>query len=69
MPQVDELLADTSTAQATLEVLLKVAEQTPDVVLEHFLAISNVVKSNPALVSLSAQILSTAGKVNKVRSL
>lgn len=66
MPQVDELLDDPATAQATLEVLLKIAEQTPEVVLEHFAAISNVVKANPALVAIAAQILSTAGRVNKV---
>lgn len=66
--QVDELLGDASTAQATLEVLQTVAEQTPDVVLEHFPAIGTVVKTNPALVAICAQILSTAGKVNKVCS-
>lgn len=66
LPQVDDLLSDSSTAHATLQVLLKIAEQTPELILEYFASVSNVTKTNPTLVAIVAQILSTAGKVNKV---
>lgn len=66
IPQLDDLLSDPSTVQATLQVLLKLAEQSPDLVLDHFPIISNVAKTNPTMVAIAAQILSTAGKVNKV---
>lgn len=70
MPQLCEHLtnttAATSTIAATMQVLLKLTDKRPELVLDHFDKIKKATQETPSTISLAAQILSTAGKVNKV---
>lgn len=49
-----------------MQVLLKLTDKRPELVLDHFDKIKKATKESPSTISLAAQILSTAGKLNKV---
>lgn len=67
--QLCEHLGETATVQATMQVLLKLADKRPDLVIDQFDRIKMAAKDSPSCVSLAAQILSTAGKLSKVHSI
>ncbi|XP_037810447.1 protein melted isoform X2 [Lucilia sericata] len=60
-----EFLYDSETAITTMQILLKLAEQRPLLVAEHFDKIRLATKTNPNTVTLGAQVLATAGRTNK----
>lgn len=60
-----EFLYDSETASTTMQILLKLAEQRPLLVAEHFDKIRLATKTNPSTVTLGAQVLATAGRTNK----
>ncbi|KAL9904900.1 protein melted isoform X2 [Glossina fuscipes] len=60
-----ELLYDNETAGTTMQILLKLAEQRPLLVAEHFDKIRSATKTNPATITLGAQIMATAGRNSK----
>lgn len=69
VPQLCEHLTNTTTVAtiaATMQVLLKLTDKRPELVLDHFDKIKKATQESPSTISLAAQILSTAGKVNKV---
>lgn len=49
-----------------MQVLLKLSEKRPNLMLDQFQKIKAAALETPATITLAAQILSTAGKVNKV---
>lgn len=51
-----------------MQVLLKLADKRPDLVIDQFNRIKMAVKESPSCVPLAAQILSTAGKYNKEKA-
>lgn len=55
-----------ATVTATMQVLLKMTEKQPELLLDHFDKIKKATQEAPSTISLAAQILSTAGKLNKV---
>lgn len=76
VPQLCEHLATAATALATMQVLLPLAQAVavgggpaPAAVLlcEHFGRLRAAAQETPATVTVAAQIMATAGKVNKVR--
>ncbi|XP_037044917.1 protein melted isoform X2 [Bradysia coprophila] len=60
--------ATVSTIAATMQVLLKLTDKRPELVLDHFDKIKKATQETPSTISLAAQILSTAGKVNKEKA-
>ncbi|XP_061397050.1 protein melted [Musca vetustissima] len=60
-----EFLYDSETASTTMQILLKLAEQRPLLVAEHFDKIRLATKTNPNTMALGAQVLATAGRTNK----
>lgn len=65
--QLCDHLSESSTVQATMQVLLKLAETKPILVIDQFDKIIAAAEESPSTVSLAGQILSTAGKLHKVR--
>lgn len=49
-----------------MQVLLKLAEKRPNLILDQFYKIKSAALENPNTITLAAQILSAAGRVNKV---
>lgn len=49
-----------------MQVLLKLAEKKPALVIDQFSKIKQAAQETPATIQLAAQTLSAAGKVNKV---
>lgn len=70
VPQLCEQLAIAQTAQATMLVLLPLAERTATAsqIAEQFSRLRAAAQETPATVTLTAQIMAAAGKVKKVRS-
>ncbi len=69
VPQLCEHLTNTTTVAtiaATMQVLLKLTEKRPELVLDQFDKIKKATQETPSTISLAAQILSRAGKVKKV---
>lgn len=50
-----------------MQILLKISEQQPLLIVEHCEKIKAASKANPNTISLAAQILASAGRTNKVR--
>ncbi|XP_049313359.1 protein melted isoform X1 [Bactrocera dorsalis] len=65
VPRLCELLYDNETATITMQILLKISEQRPLLIVEHCEKIKAASKANPNTVSLAAQILASAGRTNK----
>ncbi|GAB0098229.1 melt [Sergentomyia squamirostris] len=68
IPQMCESLQETATVSATLNVLLKLAEEIPAHIHDHFDKITSCVEKNPQTVALASQALATAGKINRTRA-
>lgn len=70
VPQLCEHLGNTQTSLATMQVLLPLAEQggaaTAQQLAERFAKLRQAAQETPATVTLAAQIMAAAGKVNKV---
>ncbi|XP_055373364.1 protein melted isoform X2 [Condylostylus longicornis] len=62
-----EFLNDKTITLATMSVLLKFAENRPNLILSYFDNIKNSATENPTI-ALAAQILSTSGKINKEKA-
>ncbi|XP_059216163.1 protein melted isoform X2 [Stomoxys calcitrans] len=60
-----EFLYDSETANTTMQILLKLAEQRPLLVAEHFDKIRLATKTNASTMTVGAQVLATAGRTNK----
>lgn len=69
VPQLCEQLANGQMAQATMQVLLPLAEHvaTAAPIAEQFSRLRAAALESPSTVTLTAQIMAAAGKVNKVR--
>ncbi|XP_055909392.1 protein melted isoform X1 [Eupeodes corollae] len=65
VPELCEFLFNVETATATMQILLKIAESSPKLIVEHFEKIKLTAKNNPTTISLAAQVLATAGRNNK----
>lgn len=60
-----DFLYDSETATITMQILLKLAQQKPQLVAEYFNKICSAIKANTISVTLAAQVLVTAGRLNK----
>lgn len=68
VPQLCDSLHESSTVSAAMLVILKMAEEKPNTVVEHFDKIKLATQKHPSTVSLAAKILAAAGKLNKERA-
>ena len=62
-------LTDSSSSQvmtSTMNLLLKVAEEFPSKLHNHFGTIKEAAEKHPQIVSIASQVLTTAGKSNRV---
>lgn len=66
MPQLCEYLATPSTASATLQVFLNLAEKCPQLLIDSIPKIKNAANSQPNIVCLAMQVLAAIGKLSKV---
>lgn len=66
IPHLCESLQETATVSATLNVLLKLAEEIPSRIHDHFDNIKIAAEKNPQTVALASQVLATSGKINRV---
>lgn len=51
-----------------MQVLLKLAEKRPDLIIDQLDRVKLAAKESPSCISTAAQILSTAGKLNKEKA-
>ncbi|XP_037944224.1 protein melted isoform X2 [Teleopsis dalmanni] len=65
VPILCESLYDAETVTITMQILLKVAEHRPHLMVEHFDKIKLASKTQPNSISLAAQILTAAGRTSK----
>uniref|UniRef100_A0A1B0CX98 Putative ph domain protein melted n=1 Tax=Lutzomyia longipalpis TaxID=7200 RepID=A0A1B0CX98_LUTLO len=63
IPHLCESLQETTTVSATLNVLLKLAEEVPSRIYEHFDKIKIAAEKNPQTVAIASQVLATSGKI------
>ncbi|XP_055704210.1 protein melted [Phlebotomus papatasi] len=68
IPHLCESLQETATVSATLNVLLKLAEEIPSRIHDHFDNIKIAAEKNPQTVALASQVLATSGKINRTRA-
>ncbi|XP_059612970.1 protein melted [Phlebotomus argentipes] len=68
IPHLCESLQETATVSATLNVLLKLAEETPSRIHDHFDKIKIAAEKNAQTVALASQVLATSGKINRMRA-
>ncbi|XP_043865372.1 protein melted isoform X2 [Drosophila mojavensis] len=61
VPQLCNFLQDSDTSNITMQILLKLAQHAPHLLVEHFEQLRLAAKANPSTVTLCAQILTTAG--------
>ncbi|XP_017955996.1 protein melted isoform X2 [Drosophila navojoa] len=61
VPQLCNFLQDSDTSNITMQILLKLAQHAPHLLVEHFEQLRQAAKANPSTVTLCAQILTTAG--------
>lgn len=66
--QLCDSLHESSTVSAAMLVILKMAEERPNTVVEHFDKIKLATQKHPSTVSIAAKILAAAGKLNKERA-
>ncbi|XP_030386427.1 protein melted [Scaptodrosophila lebanonensis] len=65
VPQLCSFLYDTETSSITMQILLKMAEHAPHLLVDHFEQLRLAAKANPSTVTLCAQILTAAGMGSK----
>lgn len=68
IPQLCEFLNDSTTALATMNVLMKLAEKRPNLIVNYFDNIKTAAIKNPSTITLAAQILATSGKINNEKA-
>uniref|UniRef100_A0A1L8DMC8 Putative ph domain protein melted n=1 Tax=Nyssomyia neivai TaxID=330878 RepID=A0A1L8DMC8_9DIPT len=68
IPHLCESLQETTTVSAALNVLLKLAEEVPSRIYEHFDKIKIAAEKNPQTVALASQVLATSGKISRTRA-
>ncbi|XP_067644186.1 protein melted [Eurosta solidaginis] len=68
VPRLCELLFDNETCTITMQILLKISEQHPLLIVEHCDKVKAASKANPNNISLTAQILASAGRTNKAHA-
>ncbi|KAH8302773.1 hypothetical protein KR044_010710 [Drosophila immigrans] len=61
VPQLCGFLQDSDSSSITMQILLKLAQHSPSLLVEHFEQLRLAAKANPSTVTLCAQILTTAG--------
>lgn len=66
LPQLCEYLGTSSTASATLQVFLNLAEKCPQLLIDSIPKIKNAANCHPNTLCLAAQILAAVGKLSKV---
>nr|XP_018910656.1 PREDICTED: protein melted [Bemisia tabaci] len=65
LPQLCEYLGAATTASATLQVLLHLAEKKPQLLSDYMPKIKQAAKCNPKTLCLAAQVISAVGKLSK----
>lgn len=66
LPQLCEYLGTSSTASATMQVFLNMAEKCPQMLIDSVPKIKNAVDCHPNTLCLAAQVLAAVGKLSKV---
>ncbi|XP_062135773.1 protein melted isoform X2 [Drosophila sulfurigaster albostrigata] len=61
VPQLCGFLQDSDTSNITMQILLKLAQHSPHLLVDHFEQLRLAAKTNPSTVTLCAQILTTSG--------
>jgi len=61
VPQLCGFLQDSDTSNITMQILLKLAQHAPHLLVDHFEQVRLAAKTNPSTVTLCAQILTTSG--------
>ncbi|KAH8323935.1 hypothetical protein KR067_012571 [Drosophila pandora] len=61
VPQLCGFLLDSDTASTTLQILLKLSQHSPQLLVDHFEQLRLAAKTNPSTIPLCAQIMTTAG--------
>ncbi|EDV97752.1 GH14519 [Drosophila grimshawi] len=61
VPQLCDCLQDSDTSNITMQILLKLAQHAPHLLVDHFEQLRLAAKTNPSTITLCAQILTTAG--------
>jgi hypothetical protein len=67
LPQLCEYLGPAATASATMQVFLAMAASRPQVLVDHLQRIKEAAQSHPNTLGLAAQVISSVGKLSKVR--
>lgn len=68
LPQLCEYLALGATANATLEVLLRLAEKSPQLLADCVGRVKQAAEAHPSTLCLAAQVIAAVGKLNKDRA-
>jgi len=61
-----DCLANSDTALVTMQILLKIAAERPQLLVDHFNKIRFAGTEHQNTTALAAQVLATAGRTNKV---
>nr|XP_017009476.2 protein melted isoform X2 [Drosophila takahashii] len=61
VPQLCGFLLDSDTSSITMQILLKLSQHSPNLLVDHFEQLRLAAKTNPGTIPLCAQIMTTAG--------
>ncbi|XP_017071287.1 protein melted isoform X2 [Drosophila eugracilis] len=61
VPQLCGFLLDSDTSSITMQILLKLSQHSPNLLIDHFEQLRLAAKTNPGTIPLCAQIMTTAG--------
>jgi len=61
VPQLCGSLLDSDTSSITMQILLKLSQHSPSLLVDHFEQLRLAAKTNPGTIPLCAQIMTTAG--------
>lgn len=61
VPQLCDFLQDSDTSNITMQILLKLAQHAPHLLVDHFEQVRLAAKTNPSTITLCAQVLTTSG--------
>nr|XP_016924742.2 protein melted isoform X1 [Drosophila suzukii] len=61
VPQLCGFLLDSDTSSITMQILLKLSQHSPNLLVDHFEQLQLAAKTNPGTIPLCAQIMTTAG--------
>lgn len=65
VPQLCGFLQDSDTSNITMQILLKLAQHAPHLLVDHFEQVRLAAKTNPSTITLCAQVLTTSGMGSK----